>query len=163
MLDVSSKNHYELLGLERTASVDEIKFDYKEIARVYHPDSNFYSEIVKVELSPDELAVFQALTDAYNTLSNPDRRADYDKKLPKNLRGWENHESPPPGSLRPGGADSKRRVSEAFGVFGVVSEKKNPVNQVDLELERKLQMQSLVLKKRMKGGLFNKLLNVLGL
>ncbi len=162
-MDVGSKNHYELLGLDQSASAEEIKLAYKEIARVYHPDSNFYSEIVKVEISPDEMAVFQALTEAYNTLSNAERRAEYDKKLPKNLRGWESGGSTRMHASKPGGTEPKRRVSEAFGVFGVVSEKKQAASQMDLELERKLQMQALVLKKRMKGGLLNKLLSALGL
>jgi DnaJ-class molecular chaperone len=79
-----SKNYYELLGVDRTASVDEIKQAFKDIVIVYHPDSNFFSEIVgDTSNSPEEIALFKEITQAYQTLINKDKREEYDRSLNK--------------------------------------------------------------------------------
>ena len=93
MENVESKNYYELLGVKPNASVEEIKEAYKEIARVYHPDSNFYSEILESAGSagPD-MTLFKLVTAAYNVLSDSTKRAEYDQSLPKNIHGWEEAE-----------------------------------------------------------------------
>ncbi|MBB2934454.1 hypothetical protein FHX82_001474 [Amycolatopsis bartoniae] len=59
--------YYELLGVDRTASVAEIKSAYRAKARASHPDAGG---------SPDE---FHRLRLAYETLSDPHRRAEYDR------------------------------------------------------------------------------------
>lgn len=61
---------YILLGLERAATVAEIKRAYKRLARKYHPDIN----------PGDRMAVshFRQIAEAYETLSDPDRRRRYD-------------------------------------------------------------------------------------
>jgi hypothetical protein len=72
------KTHYELLGLEPTASADEIKKAFRrEIAR-YHPD-----KVVHLGSEFQELAATRAaeLTGAYKTLSDPSLRAEYDAML----------------------------------------------------------------------------------
>jgi hypothetical protein len=72
------KTHYELLGLEPTASADEIKKAFRrEIAR-YHPD-----KVVHLGAEFQELASTRAaeLTGAYKTLSDPSLRAEYDATL----------------------------------------------------------------------------------
>ena len=43
-----NKNFYELLGVPRDASKAQIKDAYKDVARVFHPDSNFYDEIISI-------------------------------------------------------------------------------------------------------------------
>ncbi len=84
MIDFENKNHYELLGLERDASTEEIKQAFKDIALVYHPDSNFFDEILdEIELPPDDSKLFKAITQAYNILSNQEKREAYDKSLTK--------------------------------------------------------------------------------
>lgn len=84
MEDFEKKNYYELLGLERDASSEQIKQAFKEIALVYHPDSNFFDEIVAdAELPPEGNLLFKAITQAYNVLSNEEKRAAYDKTLTK--------------------------------------------------------------------------------
>lgn len=68
------ENWYEILDLSQTASVEEIKQAYFEKARQYHPDTN-----------PSELAKewFLRVQQAYEVLSHPEKRKDYDKVLQK--------------------------------------------------------------------------------
>lgn len=86
---IKSKTFYEVLNLERDASTDQIKDSYKEIAKLYHPDSNFYTEIIQDPLSAEEEEVFKFITLAYTTLSNGEKRKEYDKTLAPLLKGWE--------------------------------------------------------------------------
>lgn len=88
----SEKNYYELLGVSFDAPLAAIKEAYREIARVYHPDSNFYDEILTEEQSRQAVEAFQRITEAYHTLSDPERRAKYDDILPKNLNDWNTEE-----------------------------------------------------------------------
>jgi curved DNA-binding protein len=60
------KNPYETLGIERSASADEIKKAYRRAASVHHPDKG------------GDTQQFQAVQQAYETLSDPQRRAQYD-------------------------------------------------------------------------------------
>ena len=70
----SPKNHYQLLGVNPTASAQDIRRAYRELSKLYHPDTT--------EL-PDEIATqkFQALNEAYGTLSNPEQRLTYDQQI----------------------------------------------------------------------------------
>ncbi len=88
------KNLYELLGVERNATTEQIREVYHEIARVYHPDSHFYDEIAPAELSSEQIQMFKIITAAYNTLTDEKKRLEYDQKLTQmilqgKLRDWE--------------------------------------------------------------------------
>lgn len=63
------KNPYDLLGVSKSASANEIKKAYHKLARAYHPDVN-----------PDKAAAekFKTITAAYELLSDPEKRKRYD-------------------------------------------------------------------------------------
>ena len=86
-MDDTKRNHYQLLGLEKGATIEEIKQAFKEIALVYHPDSNFFDEILggtESILPPDDMKKFQEISHAYSILSNESKRQAYDAELAKN-------------------------------------------------------------------------------
>jgi len=67
-------SYYGRLGLHPSASPLEIRRAYRELSKYYHPDTT--------ELPQDVAkAKFQALNEAYATLSNPQRRALYDHQI----------------------------------------------------------------------------------
>ncbi|GJV94761.1 DnaJ domain-containing protein [Tanacetum coccineum] len=63
---------YEVLGIQMGADKGEIKAAYRKLARIYHPDVGSHDS------SADE---FMKVHSAYATLSDPGKRADYDRTL----------------------------------------------------------------------------------
>ncbi|XP_041020042.1 chaperone protein dnaJ 11, chloroplastic [Juglans microcarpa x Juglans regia] len=67
---------YEILGIHTDATCQEIKTAYRRLARTCHPD------VVAVPARKDSSAgEFMRIHAAYSTLSDPHKRADYDRKL----------------------------------------------------------------------------------
>ena len=139
MGEAEVKNYYQLLGVEKTATKEQIRDAYKELARIYHPDSHFYDEVLEsAGVAPNESQVFKLITDAYNTLSNEKQRAEYDKSMLGDLPGWDDektdewHESHHQGGAESErGQDRHRHASNAFGNFGVVRNGQQPVSAMD--------------------------------
>lgn len=67
-----SKNYYEILGVTRDATPEQIKKSYRKLARQYHPD---------VSKESDAEAQMQSINVAYDTLSNPEKKQTYDVEL----------------------------------------------------------------------------------
>lgn len=78
------KDYYQILGITPKAGQKEIKDAYRRMARLYHPDSS-----VQYRQRDDGTLYFLEIQEAYDTLSNPVRKKEYDKEywlLGKGLR-----------------------------------------------------------------------------
>jgi molecular chaperone DnaJ len=65
------RDYYEVLGLEKGASADDIKKAYRKLAKQYHPDLN--------KENPEAAEKFKEIGEAYGVLSDPDKKARYDQ------------------------------------------------------------------------------------
>lgn len=68
---MSETNLYKILGVEKTATDEEIKKAYRKLAMEHHPDRN--------KDNPESEAKFKEISGAYDTLKDPDKRAAYDR------------------------------------------------------------------------------------
>lgn len=66
---MAQNDFYKILGLTKTATVDEIKRSYRKLARKYHPDVNKNTEAIEK---------FQEITAAYEVLKDKEKRQEYD-------------------------------------------------------------------------------------
>lgn len=69
------KNFYDILGVAKTATDDEIKKAYRRLAAAHHPDRHTSASD---EVKAEHEAKFKEAKEAYETLSDPQRRRDYD-------------------------------------------------------------------------------------
>ena len=69
---VSNRDYYEVLGVPKSASDDEIKKAYRKLARKYHPD-------VSQDNSKEAAEKFKEASEAYEVLSSADKKAQYDQ------------------------------------------------------------------------------------
>ncbi len=97
-------DYYELLQIERSASDSEIKSAYRKLAMQFHPDRN--------PNNPEAEEKFKACSEAYSVLSDPDKRAAYDRYGHAGVNG---------GSGFPGGGSPFQQgdLGDIFGdIFG---------------------------------------------
>jgi DnaJ-class molecular chaperone len=102
---VKFRDYYEVLGVARDASADDIRKAYRKLARKHHPDVN-----------PNDASAedrFKEISEAYDVLSDPDKRAKYDR-LGEQWRAGADF-TPPPGWEPQGGYVD---VDDMFGARG---------------------------------------------
>jgi DnaJ-class molecular chaperone len=96
-------DYYEILGVQRDANKAEVKTAFRRLARELHPDVNDHD--------PEAEEKFKAAAEAYEVLSDPERRRAYDAYGHEGLRG---------AAAAPGGFGSVEDIFQAFfgGNFG---------------------------------------------
>ncbi len=115
------EDYYEVMGVKRDATQDEIKRAYRKLARKYHPD---------VSKEADAEEKFKRLGEAYEVLKDPEKRAAYDQ-LGKNWKAGQDFNPPPDwdagfefsgggftGAGAAGGADSQAYSDFFESLFG---------------------------------------------
>lgn len=109
-------DHYQTLGVDRNASQDDIKRAYRKLATQHHPDKG------------GDTAKFQEISAAYDTLSNPDKKEQYDNPRPQ----FQNA----PGGGFPGGfhfhtgGGVPPGFEDIFAQFGMFGQRQQPKNRI---------------------------------
>ncbi|CAM0947278.1 unnamed protein product [Alopecurus aequalis] len=104
-------DYYNILKVNRNATLDDLKKSYRRLARTWHPDKNPTG-------GAEGEAKFKQITEAYEVLSDPEKRAVYDQYGEEGLKGM-----PPPGSYS--------RTSTAAGPSGPSNFRYNPSDPDD--------------------------------
>lgn len=81
IVKMAKRDYYEVLGVNKNATDDELKKAYRKLAKKYHPDAN-------LDNKAEAEAKFKEVNEAYETLSNPQKRRMYDQFGPDGPQGF---------------------------------------------------------------------------
>lgn len=81
------KNYYEILEVDKKASPEIIKKSYSTLAKKYHPD------LQPEDMKQDAEEKFKLINEAYEVLSDPEKRKNYDASLSENIISKEEYDS----------------------------------------------------------------------
>jgi curved DNA-binding protein len=84
------KNYYDVLGVKKAASAEEIKKTFRKLARLYHPD------VAKDKIIGEKK--FKEINEAYEVLGDPEKRQQYDR-LGADWKHAQRQPPPPPGGF----------------------------------------------------------------
>eukprot|EP00931_Biecheleriopsis_adriatica_P048042 TRINITY_DN27741_c0_g1_i1.p1 TRINITY_DN27741_c0_g1~~TRINITY_DN27741_c0_g1_i1.p1 ORF type:complete len:225 (+),score=73.78 TRINITY_DN27741_c0_g1_i1:92-766(+) len=120
-MDAASEDYYEILGISRTASTDEVKKGYRKLALRWHPDKN---------LNDRENAerMFKRVAEAYEVLSNAEKRSVYDR-LGK--EGLEQDDDDGDDESNDGHGEASQGARDAFSVFNEFFGGQDPFAEMD--------------------------------
>lgn len=94
-----TRDHFEVLGLSRAATLDQIREAFVRLARRFHPDAQHQPELAGLGTQIEE--IFTRLADADRVLSAPPRRAEYERRLALSEVQGLLHSSPSPPQREP--------------------------------------------------------------
>ena len=129
----TSADYYEILGIARDASGDEVKRAYRRLAIKWHPDQN--------PDNPEAEVRFKACAEAYEVLGDPERRAIYDRHGHAGLRGRAGHDF------------SSMHVEDIFSMFNDIfggqqggggRRQRGPARGYDLETEVEITLEEVL-------------------
>jgi len=127
----AKRDYYSVLGVDRQATDEEIKKAFRRLARQYHPDVN---------KSPDAEAKFKEINEAYEVLSDNDKRAMYDRF----------GTADPQAGFGGGGFGGFGGIEDIFDTFfgggmrGGTAARQGPVRGVDLRYDLKIEFEEAV-------------------
>ena len=126
-MSAMSADYYERLGVARDASEGEIKKAFRRLARELHPDVNGHD--------PEAEEKFKAAAEAYEVLSDPERRATYDRYGAEGLRS---------GGYQPSGFGSFADIFDAFfgggDIFGGAGSRPGPAQGGDVAVTATIEL-----------------------
>ena len=108
---MAKQDYYEILGVKKNASPDEIKKKYRELAKKYHPDKN-----------PGDKAAeerFKEIQEAYDVIGDPKKRAEYDEMKEAEKRGFGFGDA---GDFFSGGKSKWKHSGSGFEDFGGIGD-----------------------------------------
>lgn len=128
---MSKRDYYEVLGVDRTADKDTLKRAFRKLAQKYHPDVN---------KTPEAESLFKEINEAYQVLSDDQKRAAYDRFGHEGLQGAGFND------FNGGFGDLSSIFEEIFGGFGQTSarSRRQPRAGADLRTDVRLTFEEAV-------------------
>lgn len=132
-------SHYQILGIKSYATTQDIRKAYFSLSKLYHPDTQFQK--VEGDYKAKMEAIFARMTQAYDVLSDEDKRFEYDRALRSTLR----LQIEPQGATLASGDTAAKRVVDsesiakraAARIRRVGARVQTPVHHNDMEAQSK--------------------------